>query len=351
MNGTLGKTLIIRFSSIGDIVLSSLLVRVLRRRHPGARIDFLVKSGFADLVRFSPHLSGVIEFPPRGGLKALLALRRHIVGERYDLVVDLHDSIRSRFICTGARQVVRVRKRKLARFVLVRFKRDLYGRFNGSPSVARRYLEAVEQYGAEDDGEGLEFFIPPAAIESAKKIAAQAGLPEGVPVIGVCPSARHQTKIWPAERFGDVALELAAERGAAVVLFGSGEERDRCEQVSRRIAERRPGTPVANCAGRLSLPETAALMDRCLLVLSNDSGLMHVAAARNRTVVAIFGSTVRQLGFFPFGTRSAVVEHPSLGCRPCTHIGLPACPLGHFRCMLDVSVKQVLESSRNLLAH
>jgi lipopolysaccharide heptosyltransferase II len=349
MNGTLGKTLIVRFSSIGDIVLASPLVRVLRRHAPGARIDFLVKSGYADLVRFSPHLSGVIEFPSHGGLKDLLALRRRIADARYDLIVDLHDSIRSRMLCVGAARVVRVRKRKLARFCLVRFHRDVYRYFGGAPPVAERYLETLAPFGIRDDGEGLEFSIPEAAAVQARAVARDAGLREDLPVIGVCPAARHATKIWPPERFGAVAAALAAERGAAVLLFGSADEQERCGEVARTIAARQPYITVLNLAGKLSLAETGAMMDRCMVVLTNDTGLMHVAAARKRKVVAVFGSTVRQFGFFPFGTRSVVVEHPSLNCRPCTHIGRPACPLGHFRCMLEVREQQVLEAARTLL--
>jgi lipopolysaccharide heptosyltransferase II len=349
MNGTLGKTLIVRFSSIGDIVLASLLVRVLRRHSPGVRIDFLLKSAYADLVRTSPHLSRVIEFPSPGGLKDLLALRRRIAADRYDLIVDLHDSIRSRVVCAGATRVVRVRKRKLARFLLVRFKHDIYRWFGGAPTVAERYLETLAPFGVTDDGEGLEFSVPQDALERARSIAAREGLGPDAPVIGVCPSARHTTKIWPAERFGNVAATLATERKAAVVLFGSAEERTRCDDVARSIAARQRDVRVLNLAGELSLAETAAMMDRCMIVLTNDSGLMHVAAARKRNVVAVFGSTVRQFGFFPFGTRSAVVEHASLGCRPCTHIGLPACPLGHFRCMLEIREPQVLEAARTLL--
>ena len=349
MKGTLGKTLIIRLSSIGDIVLSSLLVRVLHRRHPGARIDFLVKSGYTDLVRFSPHLSEVIEFPSRGGLRDLLALRRQLRAARYEVIVDLHDSLRSRFLCAGAAQVRRVRKRKIARFFLVRFKRDLYAMFGGARSVAERYLETVEGYGVQNDGKGLEVFVPEAAVENAASIAAQSGLTDDRPVIGVCPSARHGTKIWPAERFAAVASDLATEQRAAVILFGSEDEQGCCEEIARMINRRSPGVLVLNLAGDLSLMGTAAMMDRCLLVLTNDSGLMHVAAARKRKVVAVFGSTVRQLGFFPYGTESAVVEHLSLGCRPCSHIGLPACPQGHFRCMLEISEDRVLEACRLLL--
>jgi lipopolysaccharide heptosyltransferase II len=349
MNGTIGKTLVIRFSSIGDIILTSLLLRVLRRRFPDARIDFLVKSTYADLVRWSPHLNGLVEFPASGGAKELAALRRRIAGERYDLIIDLHDSIRSRFVSAGSAPTVRVRKRKFARTLLIRTGKDVYGLFGGAPPVAERYLETVAPWGITNDGAGLELVYPPEAGTAAEALLAQGGIEAGVPVIGVAPSARHATKIWPPDRFGAVAAALAAERRMPVVIFGTDEDRERCSAVAAAITALSPGTVVANLAGMLTLPGTAAALDRCALVLTNDSGIMHMAAARKRNVVAVFGCTVRQFGFFPYGTRGIVVEHPSLTCRPCTHVGRSSCPLGHFRCMLDLTVENVLNASRTLL--
>ena len=104
-----------------------------------------------------------------------------------------------------------------------------------------------------------------------------------------------------------------------------------------------------NLAGKLNLCETAAMMDKCSVVVTNDSGLMHIAAARKRNVVAIFGPTVKEFGFFPIGTRSVVVENTELDCRPCTHIGLPSCPKGHFKCMNEISTEQVVTSANALL--
>jgi lipopolysaccharide heptosyltransferase II len=350
MEHILHKTLIIRFSSVGDIVLSSLLVRTLRRRFPECQIDFLVKAEFAELVGHSPFLTRVIEFPTGGTLRDLLQLRHTLRSEGYDLIVDIHDSIRSRVLSAGARHVVRFRKRKIARFLLVAFKRDLYRFFGGAPSVARRYLETVGIYGVTDDGGGLDQFLPPAAAEKPTAILRTAGISPQMSVIGLCPSARHATKIWPSERFADVALTLLREERAAVLLFGSDEDRVRGAEIEERIRAAIPDARMVNLTGQLTLSETAAAMDRCSLIITNDSGLMHLAAARKRKILAVFGSTVKQFGFFPFGTLSEVVEHPDLPCRPCSHIGLPACPKSHFKCMRDISVEHVVATARRLLA-
>lgn len=340
------KTLIIRFSSVGDVLLSSLLCRVLRKRFPESTIDFVVKSEYADLVRHNPHLNHIVEFPPGAGQDELLRLRRTILASRYDLIIDIHDSLRSRFLCLGNNNVVRINKRKLARFLLVHTKRNFYSSVDGSTSIALRYLETVASYGVQDDGQGLEVHIPDDVRQRVESLLQK---PKAPSFIGICPSARHATKIWLQEGFAETAVELARKTSSNIILFGPGDEIDRCSAIEEFIRKRDNSVSVYNMAGKISLLESAAAMDYCRVVVSNDSGLMHLAAARKRPVVAIFGSTVRELGFFPFGTRSAVVENTDLGCRPCSHIGRAACPKGHFRCMNDIQSTQVIEAASQLL--
>jgi heptosyltransferase-2 len=290
-------------------------------------------------------VSRVIAFDGNEGVGGLCRLRREIRGEGYDLILDLHDSLRSRYICAGQRGVRRYRKRKLARAVLVRWQRDVYHLFGGSPGVTERYLETVRHLGVSDDGEGPELFPSPGDLAAAGALLrdAVAGW------VGVSPSARHETKIWPPERFASAAVSLARNRGFGVVLLGGPDDAARCGAVEAMIRAGSPGVPVVNAAGKLTLLQSAALMDNCAVVLTNDSGLMHVASARKRPLVAVFGSTVRQLGFAPYGRQSIVVERPEVPCRPCTGIGRTRCPQGHFRCMLDISDDQVVAAASTLL--
>jgi heptosyltransferase-2 len=350
MERILTKTLIVRLSSVGDIVLSSLLIRALHTRFPQCQIEFLVKEEYADLVRYNPYVSRTIVFPSHGTLADLRRLRQHIKESGYNLLIDIHDSLRSRVLCLGAPHVVRVRKRKLARLALVLFKIDLYSQLGGAPSVAVRYCEPLKPFGVVDDGAGLELFVPDQVRARATQILTEHGLVPGKPVIGICPSARHATKMWMPEGFAGAARSLATSHRLPVIIFGSAAERARCEAVASAIRADAPGIVVAVLAGALSLLETAAAMDACALVITNDSGLMHIAAARKRKVVAVFGSTVRQFGFFPFGTEARVVERADLKCRPCTHIGRDRCPRGHFRCMVDISVPQLVLAANELLS-
>jgi lipopolysaccharide heptosyltransferase II len=349
MNRILTTTLIIRFSSVGDIILTSPLIRTLRARFPQSRIDFLVKEEYADLVRHNPHLSRTLLFPAGGTSADLRRFRSTIQAARYDLILDMHDSIRSRVLCCGRTPVLRYRKRRLARFALIHGKLDVYSWSGGAPPIASRYLEPVRSLGVEDDGRGVEVFIPDEAHRVAGNVLDSAGIPPGSRLLGLCPSARHATKMWLPERFAGAAASLARTYALPVVLFGSAGERERCASIAGQIRTLAPDVPVCNCAGAFSLLETAAAMDRCAAVITNDTGLMHLASARKRPVVALFGPTVRQFGFFPGGTESRVVEHPALPCRPCTAIGQSTCPRGHFRCMQDIHESHVVAAAHELL--
>jgi heptosyltransferase-2 len=349
MNRLLTTTLIIRFSSVGDIILTSPLIRTLRTRYPHCRIDFLVKEDHADLVRHNPHLSQTLLLPKGSGLTELRRIRTQIRSSRYDVILDMHDNLRSRFLTFGSTPVVRYNKRRFARFILINAHLDLYRWTGGALPMHQRYLEPLAPYGVVDDGAGPEIFLTGEIEASASAILATAGLPPAQRAIGVCPSARHATKMWDAGRFAAAASTLAREHGLPVLLFGSQEERDRCEQIAQMIRAASPSTQVINTAGLCTLLETAAAMDRCAVVLTNDTGLMHLAAARRCPIVAVFGPTVRQFGFFPHGEQSVVVEHPGLSCRPCTAIGGATCPKGHFRCMNDIEPPRVIEAARSLL--
>lgn len=350
MQGVIHKTLIIRLSSVGDVVLASPLLRALHGRYPDCQIDFLVKAEYAGLMQFNPHVAHVIRFPGNGTLGDLVRLRRTVISSGYDLIIDIHDSIRSRYLSAGAGKVTRINKRKVARALLVNFKLDVYDRFGGAPDVAARYLETVLPWGVEDDGGGPELFFPGDLRATVEKILSEERISAGTMCVGVCPCARHGNKMWPGERFAESAGRLAEGHGIPVLLFGGEDEREMCGRIGAMINGAHPRTRVLNLAGRLSLLETGCAMDRCAVVLANDTGLMHIAEARGVPVVAVFGPTVREFGFFPRGARATVVEHPGLTCRPCTHIGLPRCPLGHFRCMKEIAPGAVIDAAERVLA-
>jgi len=335
---TPNKTLFIRISSIGDIVLTTPLVRSFKKKFPNSRLDFIVRKEFANLLRYNPHIDTLYELNTQTGLAGLRTLCDSLNEVGYDLVVDVHNSLRSRYIRRRikARKTVRINKRIIPRFFLINFKWQLY---RDSVHVVDRYIETVQSFGVVNDNEGLEIHIPSSISDH---IASQfQKLKENQrPVIAICPAAKHYTKRWLKEYYVELSEKLIDEYNACMVILGGPEDRAYCEDTRLLIGEEH----AMNVAGELSLLQSAAVFDQCDFVVTNDTGLMHIAAARKKNLIAIFGPTVRELGFFPYGTNSKVIEHPDLSCRPCTHIGSNECPKKHFRCMKEITPDQVFEA-------
>ncbi|MEW5797686.1 MAG: glycosyltransferase family 9 protein [Bacteroidota bacterium] len=343
------KTVVFRLSSIGDIVLSSALLRVMRQAAgKDARIDFVVRKDYAEIVRYNHHLSIVHEYDVDTGFDGLKKLAGELYDEHYDLVVDIHDSIRTKFLRTACRskETVVVDKRKFERWLLVNMKRNAY---DDELSVAERYIETVEKYGVKNDGKGLEIFIPDSTLFDVSGKMGKLKLNRFEKVVGICPGAKHFTKRWQKEKFAEIAVRAATEFHAKIHLFGGADELLVCAFVADEVSRRVSPDAVSNFAGEFSLLESAAALEFCDVVVTNDSGLMHLAAAKQRKIVAIFGSTVKEFGFFPYGTESIVIEQRDLECRPCTHIGRKSCPKEHFKCLSDISSDEVFEAMKKMI--
>lgn len=341
------KVLIIRLSSIGDIILTSPLLRILRKRLPDSQIDFLIRREYVELVKFNPNISNVIEFDTTKGFKSLNEVANLIKENQYDIVLDLHNNLRSNYIKLFSKaKYFSVNKRILKRFLLVNFKINLYSDYI---SVAERYLETINFLKVKNDNLGLDLFYPEnLSLELDKKLENYA-LTNFSYLIGVAPSAKHYTKIWEKEKYIELLTLIACKYSPFILLFGSKSEQDYIDYIAQAIKKNVNKECVANMAGKLSLIETVGLIDKCKVLITNDTGLMHMAAARKRKIVAIFGSTVKEFGFFPYCTESIVVENNNLKCRPCSHIGRDSCPKGHFKCIKNITVERVFEAYKNIL--
>jgi heptosyltransferase-2 len=247
----------------------------------------------------------------------------------------------------GARSTRVIRKRIIARFFLVNFKWNFYG--NDRQSVAGRYIETGRTLGLADDDTGLEIFLPDEVVDRTAGLLKRLNLDRFRCVVGFAPGARHFTKRWPQERFVRLGGELSKNLNAKMLVFGDRSEEEYCGDIVQMINRDAGSAAAESLAGKLSILETAAAFDACNVIVSNDTGLMHLAAARKRKIVAIFGSTVGQFGFFPSYTENIVVERHGLPCRPCNHVGLDRCPKGHFRCMKDIEAAQVAEAVARIL--
>ncbi len=340
---TIHKILIIRMSSIGDVVLTAPVVRQLRERYPAAQIDFLIRREYAELVRYNPHISRVIELDTREGRQGLHRMKGYIRESRYDVILDLHRNLRSRYVCQGAGfpRVLKLRKNQLIRFLLVHFKINRYP--NPPLSVAEKYLRAALPLGIDPSDTRLEIFLP-VEIQQEGQERWQAFRRRGMGVV-VAPGARHFTKRWLPEYYRKLIERIHHNYGWGAVLVGGPEEAALCREICHGL----PEDVCTSVAGELSLLQTAAILREAPLFISNDSGLMHIVAAYQKPQIAIFGSTVRELGFFPLNPRAIVLENSTLACRPCSHIGRAACPKGHFNCMKEITPGKVMAAVESIV--
>jgi heptosyltransferase-2 len=329
------KILVIRLSSLGDVVLSTAAFPNLRAHFPDAEISVLVKSDYADLFDNNPNIDHVVVYDPLR--QPFSSLAKEIRLARYDWIIDLHGNLRSWLVrlVSGPLRVTVVEKASLARNLLV-WTKWLSPRLD--KSVRERILECLEASGVPIVSTETQLFsknqsavLETFSIDPSKKL------------IGIAPGARHKTKEWPAQRFAEAANRLGAIANSEVLILGSAADRDAAKRVGEKLS-----VPYKDLTGFTSLKELMAVVSKLSFLLTNDSGIMHIADAFKIPLVAIFGPTVRAFGFAPYRPTSHVVE-VNLKCRPCSLHGTNVCPLGHHNCMNDVDTEAVLFATSELL--
>ena len=351
MRQVINKTLILRLSSIGDVVLATPFLRVFRAAYPDAEIDFVVKKEFADLLRHNPNITRLHELDASLGREELLRWKKFFSSQQYDAVFDLHNNFRTKILRGGIRAPrFVVNKRTLERWLLVQCKWNL---FREIIPVAERYIETVATLHVKPDQRSCEIYTPPHTDESVRaKLTTYFQQNELKPMVALCPGAKHFTKRWSVEYYASLARRITEKLDYNIIVLGGPDEAAICETIASIDRSR-----IFNTCGAFSLLESVAAFDHCALAVTNDSGLMHIATARDCPVLAIFGSTVREFGFAPYNAKSIIMENSALTCRPCSHIGRSACPKEHFRCMKEITPDLVFEetmkySSNNLnLSH
>lgn len=332
------KFLIIRFSSIGDIVLTTPVVRCLKKQLASAEIHYLTKRSFAKTVDANPWIDKVHYLDD--DLDAVIdTLRR----EDFDYVIDLHHNLRTARVKRALhRRSFSFNKLNIRKWLLTAFK------INQLPPVhiVDRYLETVGHFGIKDDGAGLDFFI-------AKEDAVKDGdIPTAhlAGYIGLVIGAAHNTKRYPKEKLEAFCRDIHHP----LIILGGKED----AEMGKALAAIDP-FKIYNACGKFNLGESADLVRRAKLIVTNDTGLMHIAAAFRRPVISLWGNTVPEFGMYPYygdnflSSRASlpydILEVKGLSCRPCSKIGYDKCPRGHFKCMNEISAETVLEKVRSRL--
>ncbi|HRJ14880.1 MAG TPA: glycosyltransferase family 9 protein [Saprospiraceae bacterium] len=322
------KVLIIRFSSIGDIVLTTPVLRCIRMQ-TGAELHFLTKENFRSVVEHNPHVGRVHTIRKKVS-EVLPALK----AEGYDFVVDLHRNLRSWQVKTALGVPSKsFDKLNWEKWLLVNLGINRLPRLH----IVDRYLAAAAPLGVQNDGLGLDYFIPETDEEAAQDFLT-AHFGGGVPAfIALVTGAAHATKRLPEARL----IELCRLMTMPVVLLGGPDEQEQGERIAAQ-----GGAHVVNACGKLKLNQSAGVLRRAQTVVTHDTGLMHIAAALGKDIVSIWGNTVPEFGMTPYipgeDASGKILEVKGLSCRPCSKIGHQACPKGHFRCMNDIDFSEII---------
>ncbi|MDO7846886.1 glycosyltransferase family 9 protein [Hymenobacter sp. M29] len=321
------KILVLRFSSIGDIVLTTPVVRALAQQMPQAEVHFATKPAYRGLLEPNPNITKVHCLT--GSLGELVQTLR---AERFDHIIDLHNNLRTRLIKLqlGVKSSS-FDKLNWQKWLLVNFKIDKLPRVH----IVQRYLAAAAPLGVRDDGQGLDYFIP--AGQEVELTTLPVPFQSGG-YVAVAIGAQHATKRLPLEKLVELCQRLAPR---PILLLGGPEDATVAEAIIADMAAARHSThqptnpPIHNGCGRFSLHQSASLVRQAQFVVSHDTGLMHIAAAFGKEIFSVWGNTVPAFGMYPYKTAFHSVEVLGLPCRPCSKIGFAKCPKGHFKCMRE----------------
>ena len=315
------KILVFSFSFIGDAVLSTAVIQPLRAHFPNAHITFLVGPSAFNILANDPQLDFTLVYDNRGehaGLKGRMKLINSLRREKFDLFVNLRDSFIAR--CVGAEH-----------WGLVRGDRERH--------AVTRYLEVLSKQGVDTTDAQPHLQLTETEQATAHRLLAEAGFTSGQLLIGIHPGGNWEYKLWSAEKYAQLATALSKEKNATILLFAGPNER----KLQAQVADMMNTTPILVKTGNLR--EVAALITACDVYIGNDTGPMHIAAAVQTPVIALFGST-NHIRSGPYGDKHVVVQSGiDLGCHPCHPGRRPGgCGAGSCAVIDGITVEQVLET-------
>lgn len=314
------KVLVIRFSSIGDIVLTFPVLRCIKEQIPQSEIHFTTKKAFSELAHASGSIDKIHLLED-----SLSDLSKQLKNEKFDIVIDLHNNLRSRMLCfqLGIKQTFHFRKLNFLKWILVQFKRNYLPKIH----VVDRYFEAVENIGVFNDGKNNTFHLN-------RELNVRDGLNlEEKSYISIAIGAQFETKQIPIIKLKEIISKI----DLPIVLLGGKMD----EEKANSLIELLPGKSIKNTCGKYSLIESATLIKSSKLLITGDTGLMHIAACFDIPIYVIWGNTTPSFGMSAYKPQGNISIHnfevQNLTCRPCSKIGFHECPKGHFKCMNDHS--------------
>jgi ADP-heptose:LPS heptosyltransferase len=323
------KFLIIRFSSIGDIVLTTPVIRNLKAQVEGAEIHYLTKPQFSSILENNPYVDKVHLLKDSFGDTV-----EELKYEHYDYIIDLHRNIRTERLKRRLKIIsFSFEKLNWEKWLLVNFKK------NKMPNVhiVDRYLDTLKVFDVKNDNKGLDYFIP--AKDEVDITTISEELKNGY--VGVVVGAYHNTKKLTKNKLISVCKKI----NKPIVLLGGPDNKEEGEEVKNAVKER-----IYNRCGSYNINQSASIVKQANVILSPDTGLMHIASAFKKKIVSVWGNTVPEFGMYPYlpHTDSEIIEIKDLNCRPCTKIGFKECPKKHFKCINDLDEDYIVKKINDL---
>lgn len=322
------KFLIIRFSSIGDIVLTTPVMRCLKQQVENSELHFITKQQNIKLLEGNPYIDKILT------LKAFQETIDEIRKERYDYIIDLHNNLRT-WRLKNKLKILDFSFPKLnwKKWLLVNF------HINKLPDIhiVDRYFETTKLFGVINDNKGLDFFIKKENEINIEEIIGE----KYIPFIAIAIGGQHFTKKMPTELLQIMVSQIDYK----VILVGGKEDFENGEIIKNNSEN------IINTCGKYSIQQSASIIKQAALVITHDTGLMHIAAAFHKIIISIWGNTVPKFGMYPYlaDEKSKFFEVNNLKCRPCTKIGFSACPKKHFYCMKHQKISEIINYSNEIL--
>jgi ADP-heptose:LPS heptosyltransferase len=320
------KFLVIRLSSIGDIVLTSPVIRCIKNQIGDSEVHFLTKFQYSAVLSNNPNIDRL--WLLQNNLSELI---EELKSQNFDYIIDLHNNLRTWRIKNKLRCLAfSYNKLNFQKWLLVNFK------INKLPEkhIVDRYMDTLSIFGVVNDDKGLDYYTSPEDEIFTDEITQM--LP--VKYAALCIGAQHNTKKATPE-----SLAVFCDHATLpVVILGGNEDVDAANKILRLSNNKN----LISLAGRLRLNQSAVIVRKAELVVSHDTGLMHIAAAYKKRIISLWGNTIPEFGMYPYMTHpdSMIFENKSLSCRPCSKIGFSQCPQKHFKCMLDLDYKKMGEA-------
>lgn len=314
------KILIIRFSSIGDIVLTTPVIRVAKKQFPDAEVHYVTKEVFKNILIHNPYIDKVHTFK-----EDISELYEPLKAENFDVVIDLHKNLRS----LRLKQKLKAKnysfdKLNLQKFLAVNFKQ-----INKLPNkhIVDRYFDAVAPLGIKSDGKGLDHFI-----HQNDRVDVSSLLTDHLKktFVALVVGGSYFTKKIPLNKLS----EICKNSKLPIIVLGGKEDKPVGDELQNQFPQ------LINTCGQYTINQSASIIEQAEWVVSSDTGLMHIAAAYNKKIISLWGNTIPEFGMAPYlpNLENKILEVKNLGCRPCSKLGFKKCPKGHFKCMNDLDV-------------